>query len=166
MIASDLMTAPAITVSAETPIRNVAGIMRQHQISGVPVVDDASKLLGIVTEINLIMRNAPIIGPNYISVLSGLIPIELGQYRHYREQLRQVLATTAGELMSHDVKTIAPHTKLETIMSLMENPEVMSLPVVEQDKVIGIVTRTDLVRLIEQLEMTSNELPEGPSAEE
>ncbi|MCB0138825.1 MAG: CBS domain-containing protein, partial [Caldilineaceae bacterium] len=71
MKASELMTSPAITVKSETPIRNVAAIMRKNQISGVPVVDAADKLLGIVTEINLIMRNAPIIGPNYISVLSG-----------------------------------------------------------------------------------------------
>lgn len=160
MKASELMTSPAITVKSETPIRNVAAIMRKNQISGVPVVDAADKLLGIVTEINLIMRNAPIIGPNYISVLSGLIPIELGQYRRYRDQLRQVLATTAGELMFRDVKTVSPHTELETLMELMEDPEVTSLPVVDGGKVVGIVTRTDLVRLIEQLEMTSEEPPQ------
>lgn len=162
MKASELMTSPAITVKVETPIREVAAIMRKNQISGVPVVDAAGKLVGIVTEINLIKRNAPIIGPNYIAVLSGLIPIELGQYRRYREQLRQVLATTAGELMAHDVKYVSPRTELETLMELMEDPQVTSLPVVDQDKVIGIVTRTDLVRLIEQLEMMSEEPPAMP----
>ncbi|MEZ4660122.1 MAG: CBS domain-containing protein [Caldilineaceae bacterium] len=160
MKASELMTSPAITVAPETPIREVAAVMRKNQISGLPVVDAAGKLLGMVTEINLIKRNAPIIGPNYITVLSGLIPIELGQYRRYREQLRQVLATTAGELMTPDVEYVSPRTELETLMELMEDPNVTSLPVVDHEQVIGIVTRTDLVRLIEQLEMTSEEPPQ------
>ena len=163
MIARDLMTGPAITVGPDTPIREVAAAMRQRQISGVPVVDKAGKLLGIVNEINLIMRNAPIVGPNYISVLSGLIPIELGQYRRYRQQLRQVLATTAGELMSENVQSISPQTELETIMRMMEEPEVTLLPVVEREKVIGVVTRTDLVRLIEKLEMAPDDVAEAPS---
>ncbi|MEZ4710346.1 MAG: CBS domain-containing protein [Caldilineaceae bacterium] len=165
MKASELMTSPAITVAPEMPIREVAAVMRQNQISGVPVVNAAGKLLGIVTEITLIKRNAPLMGPSYIAVLSGLIPIDLGQYRRYREQLRQVLATTAGELMARDVKWVSPRTGLETLMELMEDPEVTSLPVVDEDKVIGIVTRTDLVRLIEQLEMTSAEPPALPSQE-
>lgn len=165
MIASELMSSPAITVGPETPIREVAAIMRKNQISGVPVVDEAGTLLGLVTEINLIMRNAPIIGPNYISVLSGLIPIDLGQYGRYREQLRQVLATTAGELMAQEVEVVASDTELDTIMSLMENPEIISLPVLEEERVIGIVTRTDLVRLIEQLEMAADEPSEAASGE-
>lgn len=165
MNAKDLMTTPAITVGPEMSIRAVAAVMRKNRISGVPVVDQSGALLGVVTELNLIMRNAPIIGPNYLSVLSGLIPIELGKYHHYREQLRQVLATTAGELMTEDVKYITPHAELETIMGLMEKPEVTLLPVVEQGTVIGVVTRTDLVRLIEKLEMTSDEASSEASDE-
>ena len=165
MKARDLMTSPAITVTADTPIRNLAAIMRQHRISGVPVVDEDGKLVGIVTELNLIARNAPIIGPNYISLLSGLIPVDLQHHHRYREQVRQVLATTAGELMSEKVKYVTPNADLETMMGMMERPEIIQLPVVDEAQVVGVVTRTDLVRLIEKLEMTpdtSDTSPEPP----
>lgn len=154
MKAKDLMTSPAITVKADAPIREVASTMRINRISGVPVVDEDGGLLGIVNELHLIARNAPIVGPRYISLLSGLIPVDLKQYRLYREQLRQVLAATAGELMSDKVKFVTPDAELETIVEMMERPEIIQLPVVEEGRVIGVVTRTDLVRLIEQLEMT------------
>ncbi len=153
MNAKELMSSPAITVKIDTPIRDVATTMRVHHISGVPVVDDSNRLLGIVNELHLIARNAPVIGPSYISLLSGLIPIDLRQYGRYREQLRQVLATTAGELMSEQVKFVSPDTSLENLVELMEHPEIVQLPVVEDGRVVGIVTRTDLVRLIEELEM-------------
>lgn len=159
--AKDLMSSPAITVGADTPIRQIATIMRENHISGVPVVNDG-KLVGIVTEMHLIARNAPVIGPSYIPLLSGLIPVNFHQYRRYREQLRQVLASTAGELMSDEVKSVAPDTELGTIIGLMENPEIIQLPVVQNDQVVGVVTRTDLVRLIEELEMAP-EMPETPS---
>ena len=161
--AQDLMTSPAITVAADIPIRELAKIMSQNQISGVPVVDKAGKLMGIVTELNLISRNAPVIGPNYISLLSGLIPVDLKQYHRYRDQLRQVLASTAEGLMTKDdVQFITPTTALETMMSLMERPEIVQLPVVEDERVVGVVTRTDLVRLIEKLEMA----PKDPAPTE
>lgn len=151
--ARDLMTSPALTVTEETPIREVASIMLHNRVSGLPVVDQKGNLLGIVTELHLVARNAPVTSPNYISVLSGLIPLSLTQYQHYREHLRQVLATTAGELMDGDVEFIAPDTDLDTIIGVMERPEIVQLPVVEGTKVIGVVSRTDVVRLIEELEM-------------
>ncbi|MBV7331635.1 CBS domain-containing protein [Chloroflexi bacterium TSY] len=162
MKARELMTTPAITVTADKPIGELAAIMQKNHISGVPVVDNQGKLLGIVTELHLIARNAPIIGPSYISLLAGLIPVELQQYRRYREQVRQVLATTAGELMSEQVKYITPDADLETIIGMMEEPEIIQLPVIEEKKVIGVITRTDVVRLIEKLEMApdTSEAPE------
>jgi CBS domain-containing protein len=148
-----IMTSPAIAVTAETRIRDVARIMREHQISGVPVIDQEGGLLGIVTELDLIARNAPLHEPHYIPVLSALIPVGVEEYRQYKEQLRQVLAVNAGELMSADVPTAEPAMEIEEALELMLDPECTMLPVVEHNRVIGVVTRTDMVRLIEELEM-------------
>lgn len=161
MQVSELMSSPAITVSPTTQIREVARIMRENVISGVPVVDDAGKLLGVITEMELIARNAPVHEPTYLAVLSALIPVNLEEYRQYKEQLRQALATNALELMRDEVETISPDASIEEALESMLNPEVTMLPVVEDERVIGVVTRTDLVRLIETLEAAPDEPSEA-----
>lgn len=153
----EIMSSPAVTVTPETEIREVARIMRERLFSGVPVVNESGELLGLITEMDLIKRNAPLPQPQYIAVLSALIPVNLAEARQYREQLRQVLATTAGDLMQEEVVTVEPETPIEEALEAMLDPEVTMLPVMQGDRVIGVVTRTDLVRLIEQLEMAPDD---------
>lgn len=152
MLARDIMSSPAIMVTADTHIPEVARILRANQISGMPVVDGNGHLLGVVTDHDLILRNAPVREPRYFSVLSGMIPLNLEEHRQYREQLRHTMAITAGDLTEPDFHVIEASTPLEEAMQLMLDPKVTILPVVEADAVVGVVTRTDLVRLIEQLE--------------
>lgn len=152
MQARDIMTSPAITVTAATHIPELARLMRVNQISGLPVVDDAGRLLGLVTDHDLIMRNAPVREPRYFSVLSGVIPLNLEEYRHYRDQLRHTMAVTAADLIEPGFKFITPVTPLEEAMEMMLDPLVTMLPVVEGEQVVGVVTRTNLVRLVERLE--------------
>ena len=156
----EIMSSPAITVTPVTEIRDVARIMRQNQISGVPVVDGSGALLGLITEIDLIARNAPVHEPRYIPVLSAMIPVSLEEYRQYKEQLRQALAINAGDLMTEDVATVTPDTPVEEALEKMLDAEVITLPVVEQGQVVGVVSRTDMVRLIEDLESA----PDAPPA--
>ncbi len=157
MKARELMSSPAITVGPEAKIQEVARTMREAQISGVPVIDNNGALLGVITELQLIERSAPVKQPRYLALLSGLIPLNLEEYREYREQVKLVLATNAEELMDDDPAAVGPETDLDTILALMSEPEVTMLPIVENDRVIGVVTRTDLVRLLEQLEMALDE---------
>jgi len=152
MQARDIMTSPAITVTAGTHIPELARLMRVNQISGLPVVDENGYLLGIVTDHDLILRNAPVREPRYFSVLSGVIPLNLDAYRDYRDQLRHTMAVTAADLIEGGVHTITPDTPLEEAMERMLDPLVTMLPVIEADRVVGVVTRTNLVRLVERLE--------------
>lgn len=152
MQARDVMTSPAITVTAGTHIPELARLMRVNQISGMPVVDDGGKLLGIVTDHDLILRNAPVREPRYFSVLSGMIPLNLEEYRHYKDQLRHTMAVTAADLIEPGIQFISPETPLEEAMEIMLDPTVTMLPVIENEVVVGVVTRTNLVRLVESLE--------------
>jgi CBS domain-containing protein len=157
----EIMSSPAITVSPTTEIREVARTMRKNVISGVPVVDGDGTLLGVITEMELIARNAPVQEPRYLAVLSALIPVNIEEYRQYKEQLRQALAISAADLMRDEVETIGPDELIEEALETMLNPEVTMLPVVEDGRVIGVVTRTDLVRLIETLEAAPDEPPDA-----
>ena len=78
--------------------------MREDHISGVPIVDDG-RMLGAITELDLIARNAPLEEPRYIAILSGYIPTSFEKYREYKERLSQALATTAIELMDDDQRS-------------------------------------------------------------
>ncbi len=152
----DIMSSPAITVTPDASVRDVARIMRENHISGVPVVDENQNLLGLVTEIDLISRNAPIHAPTYYTFLSAVIPLKPGEYKEYRERLQQALATNAGELMGEDdleKMTIGPDADIDEAMERMLDPEVTLMPVVSNGKVIGVISRTDMVRLIEKLEL-------------
>ncbi|MEZ4865464.1 MAG: CBS domain-containing protein [Caldilineaceae bacterium] len=157
----EMMSSPAVTVTPETKIPEIARLMREKQISGLPVVDGTSKLLGLITELDLIERNAPLKEPRYLAVLAGLIPVSLDEYSDYREQVRHVLATNAQEIMSKPAHIVTPATDMETVMRLMMDPTNTLLPVVENEQVIGVITRTDLVRVIEQLEMAVEEDGQG-----
>lgn len=149
----EIMSSPAITVGLETKIPEIARLMREHQISSLPVIDEAGKLHGLISELDLIERNAPLREPRYLAVLSGLIPVSLDEYRHYKDQVRHALAINAEQLMELDPSTVTPTTPIEAVMTQMMDPAISSLPVVEAEQVVGIVTRTDLVRVIERLEM-------------
>jgi CBS domain-containing protein len=153
----EIMSSPAITVGPDAGIRSVARVMLENQISGVPVVDDEGALLGAITELDLIARNAPVQEPHYLAVLSAVIPLNPREVSEYREQLRQALAVNAGELMTDDVPIVSPDVDIEEALELMLDPEVVMLPVIEDEKVVGVVTRTDLVQLIERLESAPDE---------
>jgi CBS domain-containing protein len=151
--ARDIMSSPAITVTPDTQIQELARILRENQISGVPVVEESGRVLGTITELDMIARNAPLKQPRYLPVLSGVIPF--GQsYEEYKEQMRQILATNAGELMSDDPPVIvAPDTELDRLFELMQNPMIGLLAVVEQGRLVGVISRTDLMQLVEDLEL-------------
>ncbi|MFN3332260.1 MAG: CBS domain-containing protein [Caldilinea sp.] len=152
MLVRDIMSSPAITVTTDTHIPEVARMLRAHQISGMPVLDSTGRLVGIVTDHDLILRNAPVREPRYFALLSGYIPLNLEEHRHYKEQLRHTMAVTAGDMIEPGIPTVAPDTPLEHALELMLDPKVTMLPVLDGGEVVGVVTRTDLVRLIEQLE--------------
>jgi len=150
------MSSPAIMVTPDASVQTVARLMRENHISGVPVVDEEQTLIGLVTEIDLISRSAPVHEPTYFTFLSSIIPLKPGEYREYRERLQQALATNAGELMGEDDlenNTVSPDATLEEAMERMLEPRASMLVVMQDDKVIGVVTRTDMVRVIEKLEL-------------
>lgn len=153
MLIREIMTSPVITVSPDTSIQEVARLMRDRHISGVPVVSADHRLLGMITEVDLIARHAPAHEPHYFTLLSAVIPLGIDEYTRYKEQVRQILAVNAEQLMTRKPSTVRPQDTLEHAAGLMVKPGHNSLPVVEEGRLVGIITRTDLVRMIEQLEV-------------
>src|SRR5438105_4641855 len=121
MKAKDVMTTRVITVTENQTKQQVARLLAQHRISGLPVVNDDHVVVGVVTEYDVISKE--------------------GQ--------------TVGEIMTRGVISIAPDTDLEEVSHILVNERIKRLPVLDQGKVIGIVSRADLVREVAQRWMCS-----------
>ncbi len=153
MKVSEIMTTEVMTVKRETSVNEVAKLMGAHDISGVPVVDDEQHVVGIITELDLIVRNTRLEMPRFIEVLDwGRIPLE--RPKHARERLQHMLGTQAADIMTEEVRTIGSEAAVEDLAELMVKHRVNPVPVVDENaRLIGIVSRADLVDMMaEQLE--------------
>lgn len=147
MRAHQIMTRKVITVKADTSIREAADLMLHHHISGLPVVDEAGKLLGIVSEGDF-MRRSEIgtQGPRirWLDFLMG--PGKSA------EDFVHAYGRKVGEIMTKDdLFTVTEDMPLEQLVRLMEREHVKRLPVLRGDALVGIVTRSDLLRAVASL---------------
>jgi CBS domain-containing protein len=141
-----IMTRKVITVGTAASIVDAANIMLENHISGLPVVDEAGKLVGIVSQGDFIRRAE--IGTRrkrgrWLKLLLG--PGKMAS-DFVREQGRKV-----GEIMTLDPCTVKEDTTLEDVVELMEQNNIKRLPVLRGDQLVGIVTRTNLLRAVAEL---------------
>lgn len=139
MNVEDVMTTDVATVTPSTPLKDVAQILVERDISGVPVVDADGSVLGVVSEADLLAkeRAEP---PTRGGPLAWLVdPIEI-------IERRKLGARVAGEVMTSPAVTIPPYRNLATAAGVMLDNRVNRLPVIRDGKLVGIVTRADLVR--------------------
>jgi CBS domain-containing protein len=144
-LVADLMTRDPIVVRPETSITVAISLFGQHHISGLPVVDDRGKLVGMISATDLMWREKGIEMPLYIMFLDGFISLQ-NPIKQQRE-LHKVLGQTVGEVMSTDPISITTDRTLATAAKLMAENRVRRLPVVLADRqVVGVISEGDIVR--------------------
>ncbi|MDN5292992.1 MAG: hypothetical protein PWQ91_24 [Eubacteriales bacterium] len=146
MLARDIMTKEVITVKPDTTVEEVIKILAENKISGVPVVNDHGGVIGIVSEADLLVRDAKLRVPSFINVLGSLIFLE--DPRQLDEDLRKMVAVKVRELMTEDVITVEEDTPVEEVASLMLKKKINRVPVVSHGKLVGIISRHDIVRAL------------------
>jgi len=137
----DVMTQSVLSVRRETPLKEVALLLVEHTISGVPVVDVDGAVLGVVSEADLLMKEQ---GAD--AVRHRPLARFLGESQESRTQLAKLAAVTAGEAMTAPAVTIESGRRISEAAALMIARRVNRLPVVDDGRIVGIVTRADLVR--------------------
>jgi CBS domain-containing protein len=110
----------------------------------LPVVNDAGNLTGIVTASDLVEQDRPLHMPTVISIFDWVIPLE-GESSLQRE-LDKITAQTASELASADVVTVTPGDPVSSAAEIMSSKKLHALPVVEGNKLVGMVSRIDIIR--------------------
>jgi CBS domain-containing protein len=142
MNVSDVMTRDVVTVCPETSLKDVARLLVERHISGVPVADADGRLLGVVSEGDFISKE--------VAAASGLTSPRHHLFRGDDPDDMALIAlgnaVTAGEAMSSPPITVGPRASLSEAAQLMGRRGVKRLPVLEDDRIVGIVTRADIVR--------------------
>jgi CBS domain-containing protein len=140
MKAADLMTSFVVTVRPDATIDHAAQLMLQYRISGLPVTESDGALLGIVTETDLFRRAEAGTEKRHTRWVSFLIgPGRLAQ-EYVRSHGRKI-----GEVMTERVFSVTPETRLADLVALMETKHVKRVPVVDRGRLVGIVSRADVM---------------------
>ncbi|HWR72179.1 MAG TPA: CBS domain-containing protein [Nitrospirota bacterium] len=146
LTAKDIMTKNVITVTKDTSLAKLSSILLTNEISGVPVLDDAGELYGIVTENDLIRQNKRLHIPTVVSFLDAAIYLESS--KKFEEEVKRVTATKVGEICARKVVTITEDTTVTDIATLMSEKKVYLLPVLKAGKLTGIVGKRDVVKAV------------------
>ncbi len=146
MQAQDGMTTSVVTVTPNTTVREISALMAERRVSGLPVVNENGHLVGLVTDGDLYRRTE--LGTEKQS--GGLLEL-LFQGRSDAEMFVEAHGRTARDVMTTDVIAVAPATTLRQIADLFESRGFRRVPVVKDGKVVGIVSRADVVRALASL---------------
>jgi CBS domain-containing protein len=146
---ADIMNSDVVSVHVEDDVESLLRLMRRHELPGVPVVDHSDRVIGIVTEDDLVIReeDADIHLPHHIDLWGGVIYLE--STKHYEERLRRAFASTVGDMMTRDPVTVGPDDSVHHAARLIAQKKHNRLPVVDADrKLLGVVTRVDVLEAL------------------
>ncbi len=142
--AKDIMTKEVITVREDTPVSEVAQILSDKHISGVPVLNPNQEIVGIVCESDIIDQTKRVHLPTVVNLMGYIVFLESG--KKFEKELKKMIGLIAADIMTREVKTVTTETPLEEIATLMAEFRVHSIPVLEGKNLVGIIGKKDIVR--------------------
>ena len=140
----EIMTTQLITVTKETSVRELADLFTTRRVGSLPVVDADGNLLGIVTETDLVGQDKSLHIPTVVSLFDWVIYLESD--KKFEKELKKVTGQSVGDIYSAEVVTVAPGDPVCVAADIMTAQRVNAVPVVEREKLVGIVSRIDLIR--------------------
>jgi CBS domain-containing protein len=156
--AQDIMTRDVITIQPETSIAEIARMLHDHRISGLPVVNKDGELLGIVSEGDLIIKLARPQSPPHIELLGGIFFLK--RPHEMDDELKKLTAVSARDIMTEKVITVEEDCDIEDLASLMVNRKINRLPVVNSGKLVGIITRADIIETLVEEPAKDSHIPD------
>ena len=144
--AKDIMTREVITISPDTEIAQAAQLLLTNRINGVPVIDDAGKLVGILCQSDLIIQQKNIPIPSLFTLLDGFI--SLTSSKKLDKEVEKIAATRVADAMTANPVTVNSDTGIEEVAALMVEKSYHTLPVVDAGNLVGIVGKEDVLRTL------------------
>ena len=141
---ADIMSSNVVSIKGTTTVREMAAIFDTMHFGSLPIVDESGNLTGIVSASDLVEQDRPLHIPTVISLFDWIIP--LGGEGSLQRDLKKITAQTAAELASTDIATVTPSDTVSAAAEIMSSKKLHALPVVEGKKLVGMVSRIDIIR--------------------
>ncbi len=145
ILAKDIMTKEVITASPDDDVEKVARLLAEHQISGMPVVDQEQRVVGMISEADLVLREKKVDPPRYTEILGAVLYLE--SPKKFFEELKKVIALEVQELMSPTVYSVDEDAGIDEVASILVEKKVNRVPVLDKEhRLVGLITRQDILR--------------------
>ena len=145
MIAKEVMKKEVVTLREDTHVKEIARLMLEHDISGLPVVDEQGYVLGVVSELDLMRKQ---IKPNEPSIWTMLWGMDADREKKQRDAIRKYMGKTAGEVMTSPALTVDVSDSLEKVGNMMFNKQVKRVFVTDGGKLAGVISRSAFTKLL------------------
>jgi CBS domain-containing protein len=145
--AADIMTRDPITVAPDVPVTDAAHLMVEKRVGGLPVLDADGALVGLVTEGDLIMQDVKVHFPTYLHLLGGFI-FYPGSTDRFESELKKAVGATVADVMTSEPLTVSPDATVEDVATLLVDRDLGRVPVMEGERLVGIVSKSDIVRML------------------
>ncbi len=142
---ADIMDREPVKVGPDEPIERVIALLKEHELPGVPVVNEGGRCIGIITEADLILagEDADLHLPHYIELFGGIVFLE--PLKKFETRLRKAFAATARDMMTEDPDTIEATASVREAARMIADSGHNRLPVTEHGRLAGVVTRVDVL---------------------
>lgn len=144
--AKDIMTRDILSVTPDTEIVKAAKILLKNRINGLPVIDDSGKLVGILCQSDLVAQQKTIPIPSVFTLLESFVP--LTSMKRIDKEVEKIAALKVAQAMTPKPVTVEPETSIEDVARLMVDKKYHTLPVMEGDKIVGVVGKEDVLKTL------------------
>lgn len=143
--AKDIMTTDVIVANKNDIIANVANLLIKEKIGGLPVVDEENKVVGIISETDIMKKESHVDSPRMLNFIQG--KIFLDDMKKFEDEMRAIAAYKVEDLMSKDIITVNENDTFDYVANVMINKSINRVPVVDENNFLkGIICRYDIIK--------------------
>ena len=145
---ADIMDPDPVAVRPEDSVEHVISVLKDHELPGIPVLNEGGRCIGIITESDLVLtgEDADLHLPHYVELFGGIVFLE--PLRHFESRLRKAVAATAKDMMTEDPVTVEAAADVRQAARLIADSGHNRLPVVEHGRLVGVITRVDVLEAL------------------
>jgi CBS-domain-containing membrane protein len=145
LLVRDIMDTDVPVVTVADSVEHVLRVLRDHELPGVPVVNEGGRCVGIITEEDLVLtdEDEDFHMPHYFQLFGGIVFLE--SISHWEDRVRKAFAATAEDMMTPNPVTIEPSATVRQAAKLIARRKHNRLPVIEHGRLVGVVTRVDVL---------------------
>ena len=143
--AKDIMTTDVIVANKNDIIANVANLLIKEKIGGLPVVDEENKVVGIISETDIMKKESHVDSPRMLNFIQGIIFLD--DMKKFEDEMRAIAAYKVEDLMSLDIITVNENDTFDYVANVMINKSINRVPVVDENNFLkGIICRYDIIK--------------------